>query len=150
MAKLRWALVGCGDIAKKRVAPALRDLENCDFVAVTRARSELARAFAEQFGAGKSCDSLNVLLADEEIQAVYVATPVYLHAEHTVAAAGVLSSDRTLYMKFVRRAHLPDADVASTFNEHLCCSICLKMHIRPTTTPGICINLKASSATIVF
>ncbi len=87
MAKLRWALVGCGDIAKKRVAPALRDLENCDFVAVTRAKSELARAFAEQFGARRFYDTLNGLLTDEEIQAVYVATPVYLHAEHTIAAA---------------------------------------------------------------
>ena len=85
--RVKWGLIGCGDIAKKRVAPALRDLENCDFVAVTRARSELAKSFAEQFGAGKFYDTLNGLLGDEEIQAVYIATPVYLHAGHTIAAA---------------------------------------------------------------
>ncbi len=28
MKKLRWGLIGAGDIAKKRIAPALRDLEN--------------------------------------------------------------------------------------------------------------------------
>ena len=37
MEKLTWGLIGCGDISQKRVAPALRDLENCDFKAVNRA-----------------------------------------------------------------------------------------------------------------
>ena len=45
--KLAWGLIGCGDIARKRVAPALRDLDECDFVAVSRARSDLAASFAE-------------------------------------------------------------------------------------------------------
>jgi len=46
MEKLRWGLIGCGDIAQKRVAPALCDLENCELVAISRARAELAEAFA--------------------------------------------------------------------------------------------------------
>ena len=53
MDKLRWGLIGCGDISQKRVAPALRDLPNCDFVAVNRARFDQAEAFARQFGARK-------------------------------------------------------------------------------------------------
>ena len=42
MKLIHWGLIGCGDIAQKRVAPALRDLPTVDFVAVSRARADLA------------------------------------------------------------------------------------------------------------
>lgn len=87
MTKIRWGLIGCGDIAQKRVAPALRDLPNVDFIAVNRAQAELAAAFAQQFGARKWYADWHELLADPEIEAVYIATPVHLHAEQTIAAA---------------------------------------------------------------
>ncbi len=87
MKQLKWGLIGCGDIAKKRVAPALRDLGNCDFVAVNRAKYELAKPFAEQFGAKKWYRTWEELLSDNDIEAVYVATPVYLHYRQTIAAA---------------------------------------------------------------
>lgn len=87
MKKLKWGLIGCGDIARKRVAPALRDLPNSDFIAVSRARHELAESFAVEFGAYKWYGTWQELIDDEEIEAVYVATPVYLHCEQTVAAA---------------------------------------------------------------
>ena len=46
MSVLRWGLIGAGDIARKRIAPALIDLDNCELVAVSRGRAELAEAFA--------------------------------------------------------------------------------------------------------
>ncbi len=87
MKKIRWGLIGCGDISRKRVAPALRDLPTVDFLAVSRARAELAQEFAEEFGARKWYADWRELLADDEIDAVYIATPVHLHAEQTIAAA---------------------------------------------------------------
>jgi predicted dehydrogenase len=84
---LRWGLIGCGDISRKRVAPALRDLPNCDLVAVSRANFEQAESFAKEFGARKWYRDWTELIADEEIGAVYIATPVRLHAEQTIAAA---------------------------------------------------------------
>jgi predicted dehydrogenase len=87
MKTLRWGLIGSGDISQKRVAPALRDLPNCDFVAVSRARFELAGSFAKEFGARKWYENWQELVDDKEIDAVYIATPVYLHAEQTIAAA---------------------------------------------------------------
>jgi predicted dehydrogenase len=47
MKKLGWGLIGCGDIARKRIAPALRDLDSGELVAVSRAQTELARSFAK-------------------------------------------------------------------------------------------------------
>src|SRR5438094_463081 len=85
--KLAWGLIGCGDIARKRVAPALRDLTECNLVAVSRRCSELAESFAKEFGVAKWYSNWQELLLDPEIDAVYIATPVHLHAAQTIAAA---------------------------------------------------------------
>ena len=87
MKKLAWGLIGCGDIARKRVAPALRDSGDCDFVGVSRGHAELAEAFAKEFGVKRWYATWPGLLKDKEIDAVYVATPVHLHAAQTIAAA---------------------------------------------------------------
>jgi predicted dehydrogenase len=85
---VRWGLIGCGDIAAKRVADALRRSAGSALVAVARARKELAADFAERHGARRWHDDWQALLRDDEVDAVYVATPVHLHAEQAVAAAG--------------------------------------------------------------
>jgi predicted dehydrogenase len=87
MERLRWGLIGCGDISTKRVAPALRDLPNCELVAVARARPELAESFAKQFHARRWHPDWHTLGRDEEIDAIYIATPVHLHAAQVIAAA---------------------------------------------------------------
>jgi len=87
MKQLAWGLIGCGEIARKRVAPALRDLKDCDLVAVSRGRPELAESFATEFGARKWYSAWPELLRDQEIDAVYIATPVHLHADQAIAAA---------------------------------------------------------------
>lgn len=85
--KLRWGLIGCGDISRKRVAPALRSIGNSELIAVSRARAELAAGFAAEFGAPRWYADWRELIADPEIDAVYIATPVSLHTEQTIAAA---------------------------------------------------------------
>jgi predicted dehydrogenase len=87
MKALNWGLIGAGDISRKRIAPALRDLANCNFVAVSRRQSELAEEFAREFGAKKWFADWEDLLADPEVDAVYIATPVFLHAPQTIKAA---------------------------------------------------------------
>jgi predicted dehydrogenase len=82
-----WGLVGCGDIARKRVAPALRDIDNCELVAISRADVSLAESFAAEFGAKRWHADWRDLVKDSEVEAVYIATPVHLHAEQAVAAA---------------------------------------------------------------
>lgn len=86
-AAVRWGLIGCGDIAEKRVAPALREAPGSRLVAVARARAVLAADFAARHGAARSHADWRELIQDPEIDAVYVATPVRLHAEQACAAA---------------------------------------------------------------
>ncbi|MDT7806753.1 MAG: hypothetical protein QOJ70_566 [Acidobacteriota bacterium] len=87
LSRVRWGLIGCGDIARRRVAPALRDLENCELRAVSRANPERAGSFAVEFGAKRWHADWRDLVNDPEVEAVYVATPVHLHAEQAIAAA---------------------------------------------------------------
>jgi predicted dehydrogenase len=84
---LGWGLIGCGDIAAKRVAKALRDSANSALVSVARARAELAAQFAKEHHARRFHPDWRDLLRDDEVGAVYLATPVALHAEQAVAAA---------------------------------------------------------------
>jgi predicted dehydrogenase len=87
MKKLKYGLIGCGDIAQKRVAPAIGELENCELVAVNRARYELAEEFAQRFGAQRWHRTWRELISDSEVEAVYVATPHNQHMEQTIACA---------------------------------------------------------------
>jgi predicted dehydrogenase len=87
MTTLKWGLIGTGDIARRRVAPALVDLPSCELLAVSRGRPELAEPFAREFGVPRWYANWQDLLNDKEIDAVYIATPVHLHAAQTIAAA---------------------------------------------------------------
>jgi predicted dehydrogenase len=84
---IKWGVIGAGDIVRKRVAPALIDLPGCELTAISRGKAELAEAFAREFGAKRWYADWRELLADDEVDAVYIATPVFLHAEQTIAAA---------------------------------------------------------------
>jgi len=65
----------------------LRDSPLCELVAVSRAKAELGESFAKEFGARRWCADWHDFLTDYEIDAIYVATPVHLHAEQVIAAA---------------------------------------------------------------
>lgn len=87
MTKLKWGLIGAGDIARKRIVPALQDLENCELISISRSQADLAESFAQEFGIPKWFADWRELLEDKEIDAVYIATPVFLHKEQTIFAA---------------------------------------------------------------
>jgi len=78
---LNWLVVGIGDIATKRVIPAIEEeARSALYGLVTRDPSK-----AEPYGC-KAWSRLDEALADPAIGAVYVATPVALHVEQTIAA----------------------------------------------------------------
>lgn len=84
---IRWGLIGVGDIANKRVAAAIQADPNSELVAVCR-RSELAlQQFAEQFSVPHWFTNVDELLGLDELDAVYIATPVDCHLPQTLAAA---------------------------------------------------------------
>lgn len=84
---LAWGIIGCGDVAERKGGPALYGVEGSTLVAAMSRNGDKARDFAERHGAKRHYDRIDDLLADNELNAVYVATPPCLHAEQTIMAA---------------------------------------------------------------
>ncbi len=84
---IRWGLLGCGDIAVKRVADAIVNDANSQLVAACRRDADALRQFAGRFDIPNTTTSADELIARDDLDAVYVATPVHLHREQTIAAA---------------------------------------------------------------
>lgn len=76
----RWGVIGTGAIAAK-FADAVSVIEDAEIVAVANRTLEKAQQFAERFGIETVYDDNAKLLADESIDAVYVATLNTTHFE---------------------------------------------------------------------
>jgi len=83
---IRWGLVGTGAIAHKRVGPALVDAERSQLVAVCDVNEEPAEAFADTMQVSTVYTDLEMLLEDDRVDAVYLATPVFLHGPQALRA----------------------------------------------------------------
>ena len=86
MSTLNWLLVGAGDIARKRVASALAEAVDSELVAVCDAVVENAESLASERGLKEVFTDLDEALQKSSADAVYVATPVWLHPQHAVQA----------------------------------------------------------------
>ena len=87
MKKLRFGIIGCGDIAASSFAPSLLKSERAELVAVCRRDLDRAREFAERFGGCAAYGSAEELLADPQVDAVIVSTPTDFHCDYTTLAA---------------------------------------------------------------
>lgn len=84
---LGWAILGCGDISDKRGAPAIHAQPHSRLVAVHSRSAARAEEFAGRHGAERWTTDRAGLLADPEVEAVYVATEHHRHVDDAVAAA---------------------------------------------------------------
>lgn len=84
---IRWGIIGCGDVVKKRVARAIIDNPDSELVAACRRNGDALRAFCDEFGVKRAYSRDSDLIADDGIDAVYISTPVNLHLPQTIEAA---------------------------------------------------------------
>ena len=88
MKQVNWGVIGAGGIASRRTLPGAKEgAKSARFVALIDVRHEAAEAAAKQFSVPKVYASDQELLADREVQAVYIATPVAAHFPQIMAAA---------------------------------------------------------------
>lgn len=81
---VRWGVIGTGGIARSFVGDC--DRAGVEFVAVGSRTQQSADAFAAEFGIPRAHGSYDELVADPEVDAVYVATPHSRHAEDALLA----------------------------------------------------------------
>ncbi len=87
MSKVKWGVIGCGGIADRRTLPGMMDAENAELIAVMDANPEAAERVCKKYGAKYAFSTVEDLLAVEEIQTVYIASPVFCHKEQCEKAA---------------------------------------------------------------
>jgi len=83
---VKWGIIGCGGIVRRRMIPALSECKSSLVVAVMDVDRTATEEVAAQIGA-RAYFSEADLLADKDVQAVYVATPVFLHHRQVIEAA---------------------------------------------------------------
>ena len=83
---LRIGIVGAGGIVRSRHMPGLAPISGVEVVAVANRRRDSADAFAAEFGVAKVYDDWKALVADPDIDIVWIGTTPYMHARISVAA----------------------------------------------------------------
>jgi len=80
---IRWGVAGPGSIAKT-FARTMQDVDGGEIVAVASRSPERAAAFADQFAIPRHYGDYEALAHDDDVDAVYVATPHARHAADTL------------------------------------------------------------------
>jgi predicted dehydrogenase len=83
MDKLRWGILGTGNIASQ-FARGLEALPEHELVGVGSRSQASADRFGEQFDVSHRHASYEALAADAEVDAVYIATPHHLHRDNSI------------------------------------------------------------------
>jgi len=83
--RIRWGILGTGDINRKLLRGARQSTE-VDVVAVASRDPERAAAFASEHGIPRSFGSYEAMLADPEVDAVYISVPNALHHPWTMTS----------------------------------------------------------------
>lgn len=86
MKKINWGVIGTAGIAKGCTIPGMQQAENCNLYAIAGRSLEKAKAYQAEFGFQVAYDSYEALLADPEVEAVYIPLPNELHYEWTIKA----------------------------------------------------------------
>jgi 1,5-anhydro-D-fructose reductase (1,5-anhydro-D-mannitol-forming) len=87
---VRWGIVGCGDVTEVKSGPGFQKAHGSALVAVMRRDQAKAEDYARRHGVPRVYATADALIADPEVDAVYIATPPSSHCDLAlrVAAAG--------------------------------------------------------------
>jgi predicted dehydrogenase len=104
-AEIRWGIVGPGNIAAK-VVEDFAVVDGARVVAVASRSLDRAQAFAERHGVDRAHGSYADILADPDVDVLYVATP---HSQHHAVALAALRAGKALLIEKAFTATTPGA-----------------------------------------
>jgi 1,5-anhydro-D-fructose reductase (1,5-anhydro-D-mannitol-forming) len=87
MPRLGWGIIGIGNIVRGTIAPAMVAEPQCELIAAVSRDQGRADQFVAEYGAGHAYTDYDEMLANPEVEAVYIATPNLQHPEQVIAAA---------------------------------------------------------------
>jgi predicted dehydrogenase len=105
---VKWGIVSTADINRK-VIPGAHASEKVDLVAVASRTQDRADAYARDWGIPRAYGSYDDLLADPELDAVYISLPNTLHVEWSIKA---LEAGKHVLCEKPLSRHSEDAEAA--------------------------------------
>lgn len=84
--QVKWGVLGAASIAVQRVMPAMREAPSATLHALASRDASKARTVAAKFEAPRAYAGYDQLLADPEVDAVYIPLPNQLHFEWSLLA----------------------------------------------------------------
>ncbi len=85
--RVRWGIIGVGDVTESKSGPGFQRAERSELVAVMRRNGDLAADYARRHGISRWYDDADALINDPDVDAVYVATPPDSHRDYAVRVA---------------------------------------------------------------
>ena len=86
MDQIVWGIIGCGNVTEVKSGPAFNKVANSSLAAVMRRDKTQAQNYAQRHHIKKWYSDADALINDQEINAIYIATPPDSHEQYTIAA----------------------------------------------------------------
>ena len=84
---IRWGILGCARITRRGLIPGIRESHSSTLLALASRQQTSSDEWAKEFNIPRAYGSYEALLADPDIDAVYIPLPNELHLDWTKAAA---------------------------------------------------------------
>jgi predicted dehydrogenase len=85
--RVRWGIIGCGDVTEVKSGPGFQKASGSELVAVMRRNGASAKDYACRHHVPRWYDDAEALIRDPDVDAVYVATPPSSHMDYVLAVA---------------------------------------------------------------
>jgi predicted dehydrogenase len=86
MQPVKWGIIGVAKIGMEKVIPAMQEGDGIEITAIASRDPARAEAARKELGIAKAHGSYEALLADPEIEAVYIPLPNHLHVDWAAKA----------------------------------------------------------------
>lgn len=84
--KVNWGFIGCGEVTEKKSGPAFNMIEGSKVVAVMSREEEKVKSYAIRHQIPRWYTDAQELIGDEDVNAIYIATPPSSHATFAIMA----------------------------------------------------------------
>jgi predicted dehydrogenase len=93
---VNWGIIGCGNVCEVKSGPAFNKVDNSKLVAVMRRDLDKAKDYANRHNVPLFYNDAAALINNENINAIYIATPPSTHELYTEMA---LKADKPVYVE---------------------------------------------------
>jgi len=103
--KVRWGIIGVGNVTEVKSGPAFYKSERSELVAVMRRDAEKAADYAKRHNISKWYSNASELIYDNNVDAVYIATPPDSHASYAIEA---MNAGKPVYVEKPMARHFSE------------------------------------------